>query len=156
MTLSRSEDREQSRCRYCGEILQSTDHGRPREYCSDAHRKAAARTRGADPEVLSQRPAENNEPAAESAEIGVEKPNEINGRINGQNGPSVPLNLLGAVYRWPNAGTPARAAKAAAVADAELGVGGPVIMSPDGVAATIVPPRKPRSMTTPAQPVAAS
>jgi hypothetical protein len=138
----------QSRCLYCDEILQSDGgrgRGRPREYCSDAHRKAAARTRGAAPEVLSQRSAENNAPTGESTENGVENPHDINGRINGQNGPSVPLDLFGSGYRWPGAKTPTRAAKAAAAADVELGVGGPPIVSVDGVVAAIVLPRKRRS-----------
>jgi hypothetical protein len=101
--------------------------------------------RGAGPEVLPQRPAENIASTAESAKTGGENPNKINARINGQIGPSVPLNLFGSGYRWPGANVPARAAKTSAAVDAELGVGGPAIVSPDGVAAAVVPSRKPHS-----------
>jgi hypothetical protein len=135
---------DQQRCKHCGEIIPPGDR-RPREYCSDAHRKAAARMRGAIPEALPQRPAENNAPTTESAKNGGENPNKINGRINGQNGPSVPLNLFGSGYRWPGANVRVRAAKTSAAVDAELGVGGPAIVSPDGVTAAIIPSRKPRS-----------
>jgi hypothetical protein len=102
--------------------------------------------RGAGPEVLTQRPAENNAPTTESTKNGGENPNKINDRINGQNGPSVPLNLFGSGYRWPGANARARAAKTSAAVDAELGVGGPVVLSPDGVAVAIVPPRNSRSV----------
>ena len=101
--------------------------------------------RGAVPKALTQRPAENNAPTTESAKNDGENPNKINGRINGQNGPSVPLNLFGSGYRWRGANARARAAKTSAAVDAELGVGGPAVVSPDGVTAAIVPSRKPRS-----------
>jgi hypothetical protein len=54
-------------------------------------------------EALTQRPEDLNAPTVESAKNGGENPNEINGRIFGQNGPSVPLNLFGRGYRWPGA-----------------------------------------------------
>jgi hypothetical protein len=137
---------DQQRCKHCGEIIPAGDR-RPREYCSDAHRKAATRKRRAAPEVLPQRPAENNSPTAESAKNGGENPNKINDRISGQNGPSLPLNLFGSGYRWPGANVRSTAKTSAAV-DAELGVGGPTIVSPDGVTAAIVPSRQPRSRST--------
>jgi hypothetical protein len=95
-------------------------------------------------EALTQRPAKNNAPTAESVENGGENTNKINGRIFGQNGPSVPLNLFGRGYRWPGANGRSLARISAAV-DVELGVGGPAVLSPDGVTASIVPSRKPRS-----------
>jgi hypothetical protein len=48
-------------------------------------------------------------------------------------------------YRWPGANVRVRAAKTSAAVGTELGVGGLVVLSPDGVAAAIVPSRKPRS-----------
>jgi hypothetical protein len=95
---------------------------------------------------LTQRPTENNAYTAESAKNGGENLNKINGRINGQSGPSVPLNLFGRGYRWPGANARMCAVRIAAAVDAELGVGGPVVVSPDGVPVAIVPPRKPRSL----------
>jgi hypothetical protein len=112
----------QPRCRYCGEIIPPGDR-RPREYCSDAHRKAAARTRRTPSWLLPQRPGDLNAPTAESTKNGVEKTNKINGRIFGQNGPSVPVNLFGRGYRWPGAKTNGNAVRVAAAVDAELGVG---------------------------------
>ena len=42
---------DQPRCKHCGDIIPPGDR-RPREYCSGAHRKAAARMRCAGPEAL--------------------------------------------------------------------------------------------------------
>lgn len=33
-------------CRWCGRSLEQSNTGRPREFCSDAHRKAAGRKSG--------------------------------------------------------------------------------------------------------------
>jgi hypothetical protein len=136
---------EQPRCKFCGGIIPAGDR-RPREYCSDAHRKAASRTRRAPSWLLPPRPPSENSPATKSAKNDVENTNEINGRIFGQNGPSVALNLFGRGYHWPGAKANGHASKIVAAIDAELGVGGQVVVSPDGVTVAIVPlPSRKRS-----------
>jgi hypothetical protein len=51
------------------------------------------------------------------------------------------LNLFGRAYRWPSAKKAnGNAAAITAAVDAELGVGGQMVVSPDGVVAAIVPP----------------
>jgi hypothetical protein len=137
------EPSEQQRCKYCGEIIPAGDR-RPREYCSDAHRKAASRTRRTPSWLLPQRSPSENSPATESAKTGVGNTNEINGRFVRKFGPSVPLNVFGRGYRWPGAKANGNAVRIAAAVDAELGVGGLVIVSPDGVVVTVVPSPSPR------------
>ena len=135
------------RCKHCDGPIPGGDR-RPREYCSNACRQADHRSRQARaaPEKAPEAHlARQNGSTAESSKIGVENLNQINGRNFVTNGPSLPLNLFGRGYRWPGAATSIRTAKVSAAVDAELGVGGLVVVSPDGVAMAIVPSRKPRS-----------
>jgi hypothetical protein len=124
------EPSEQQHCRYCGDAIPAGAR-RPREFCSDAHRKAAARgsrmSRTAAGEAVGEFFLANRVPAA--------------ARINGQIESSVPVNLFGRGYRWPDAKANGNAVQIAAAVDAELGVGGQAVVSPDGVAVTIVPSR---------------
>jgi hypothetical protein len=122
---------DQSRCRHCDKPIQPSDR-RPREYCSNRCRQAAYRERPQEVNFVTgeplPRPSAQNSPTAAAAAAN-----------------SAPLNLLGSGYRWPGANARAGAAKTSAAVDAELGVGGPLVLSPDGVAAAIVPSRKPHS-----------
>jgi hypothetical protein len=132
------------RCKFCGETIPQGDH-RPRDYCSNRCRQTAYRERRQDAfsgrEAPSYRPVENNAPAAASPE---NSSTISRAEFRNKGAPSVPLNLLGG-FHWAGAGVPARIARIRAAVDNELGIGGAVITSPDGTAATIVPPHKPRS-----------
>jgi hypothetical protein len=116
-------DAQQLSCQHCGKLIGSNGRGRRQKYCSGRCRQDAHRARRR-AEALPQRPPENNAPAAGSAEIGVEKFNEINGANFVTRGPSAaPLNLLGGGgFRWPGAHTSERLTTIQAVVDAELGV----------------------------------
>jgi hypothetical protein len=136
---------DQPRCKHCGDPIPAGDR-RPREFCSSrcrqaAYRKATARTNFRTDPVLPQRPEDLDAPTVESAKNGAENPNKINGRNFVTDGPSVPLNVFGRGYHWPGAKANGNAVRIAAAVDAELGVGGQVIVSPDGVAVTVAPSR---------------
>ena len=126
----------QSTCRHCGKAIPIGDR-RPQEFCSDAHRKAFGRANFRTRPLSSYRPENLNAPTVKSAEIGAEKANNFKGRISGQNVPSVPLNLLGGAS-WSGAGSAERAALIKTVIDMEIGTRAAVVISPDGVAATII------------------
>ena len=131
-------------CAHCGVPI-PTGVFKPRQFCSDAHRKAAARAASkrtkSEPRVPEPGLTENIERTTESAEIGAKNPNEINGRVNGQTGSSgIPITLLGSEFRWPNARAldPILIEKIYA---AEIGVPVATVTSSDGVTSTITPTR---------------
>jgi hypothetical protein len=144
---------DQPRCKYCGEIIPAGDR-RPRQFCSDACRKAAARAeakerarrpkrlrRPISPSKTRQRPNPRNPKKSAS------HPPEINGLISGQNrtsAPLVPLNVFGRGYRWPGAKTNGNAVRIAAAVDAELGAGAEWLTSPGGALYQVIPSRRAR------------
>jgi hypothetical protein len=54
------------------------------------------------------------------------------------------LNLFGRGHRWPGAKVNGHAVRIAAAIDAELGAGGLLVMSPDGVPYQVIPLRRAR------------
>jgi hypothetical protein len=134
---------DQPRCKHCGEII-PTSGRRPREFCCDAHRQADYRKRRREADAGSDVPlppaGEYNSCTAESAKIGGENPNQINGPNFVTDGSSLPLDLFGRGHRWPGANGRSHARISAAV-DTELGAGGLEVVSPGGVRFQIIPRR---------------
>jgi hypothetical protein len=112
---------------------------KPRRFCSDRCRKAAARwsirTQIGEKllQVGSDLKATKIAPTVESAKTGVEKPNEINVRVNGQS--EGPINLVGGNFR-PRAGSLDQDLVAKIFA-AELGIPTTTVVSLDGVISTV-------------------
>ena len=82
--------------------------------------------------------AENNSPAVKSVGIGTKNSSEIKARVNGQNGPSIPLDLVGGSHRWPGARLldPDLVARILAT---EIGVSTGTATSTDSITVTVTP-----------------
>jgi hypothetical protein len=136
-------------CKHCRAII-PVGPFKPRRFCSDACRKAAARASkrtNSEAEVPEVGSTENNAPAVKSSKIDAEKHNKIKARVNGQNEPSIPLNLIGG-YRWPGV-RPLDPDLVAKILSAELGTPVEIMVSTDGITTTITPTHHQNSAASP-------
>jgi hypothetical protein len=118
------------RCAFCGEPIRIGSF-KPRRFCSDRCRKAAARirTRGSP-----YRGTNSNAPAVKFARFRTRNPNEIKGQNSEKNGPSTAFNLISGGRTGSL--DPRIVAKIFAT---EIGVPTGTVISSDGITATVTP-----------------